>query len=931
LKNSKRKPAIILPAIIVPFIIVLAIILIATTNIPGGKVGVVEKSGELALLESGIHILPRWRSATTYPVDPSEISLQASPLTPRGEKRARIRLEIAVGRDDIPRLHRSYGGEYIEKLIRPLAEDAIARSEATGSGALADDLRAQLAPSLETFGIRLYSVHIDALEAATSDEDRRIAALASKHGAKVVILGIDAMDWEIYEEVRRDIPMPNIERLRAEGATGDLLSMEPPVSPMIWTTIATGVEPEAHGIIDFLMKDPRTGQDVPITSAMRKVPAIWNITTRFGLTSGFIGWLGSYPAEPVRGFQVSDRVVFHTFDPRWRKGEGAGAEGAPAAGPGGDLVGLTYPEDLVGELRTYILTQEDIRHETLRRYIRLEPDEMPRAARTFDPLDPVVNLAHIIASNTTYEEAAAYTYEKYRPDILAVYLDMVDAVCHLFIKHMRPHTDDVSEEEAGKYGTAIAAAYSHTDSLIGEWIGRIDDETTLIVVSDHGFKHGDLRPSGPSAIGGGQAVKWHRIVGAVSFYGNHVKPGAVIQGAAVRDVCPTVLRLLGLPVAGDMSGRVLEEALDDEWLAASSEIKAVESYGSRSTSGAVVRREEEEDAIMRRLQALGYVSAGETAEVTDYTKLAGSYFAKGEFDKAIDIWEAIVEEDPDNAEILTSIANAQLQKGDLSAAEQTARRAIAADSRFYPAHNMLALCYINTDRLVDAEQLANYVVSRDPGNAEAHFNLGVVYDKMGLNSRALSAFEKSVELRGDYDESRINLGSSYIKAGRIVEAREQLETALEINPRSADAHYLIGNAYRLEGDIDKALESYRQAVRIVPAFNPARISMAIIYATGGDLAEARSILEEAVQYGEELPLVYTNLGIVFRKMGDDKQAERHFRKAIEAQPGCIPARLDLARLYLDRGEHDRARVEAEEVLRIDPANAQARVILANIR
>ncbi len=902
---------------------IFALVMLGTTNIPGGKVAVVEKGGDLAILESGIHLRPRWDKVALYPVEASEVAVTAKPLTPAGEVRADIRLTISIDRDGAIRLYRAYAGEYREKLLAPLVEDAMARSGATESAALAPDLMAAVGPALETFGITLHSVDVAALDETVNEEDRRVADFAAAHGSKVVSLGIDAMDWEIYKEVRRDIPMPNIEKLWAEGATGDLLSMEPPVSPMIWTTIATGVEPETHGIIDFLMSDPRTGRDIPITSTMRKVPALWNITTRYGLTSGFIGWLGSYPAEPVRGFQVSDRIVFHTFDPRWREGWESG--GGPA-----DVGGLTYPEDLVGEIRSEILTHEDIRYETLRRYIRIEPDEMPHGG-AFDALDPVTNLAHIIASNTTYENIAAYTYEKYGPDILAVYLDMVDAVCHVFIKHMRPHTSDVTDEDAMRYGTAIAATYSHTDSLIGEWLERIDDETTLIVVSDHGFKYGDLRPGGPSAIGGGQAVKWHRIVGAVSFYGNHVKPGTTIHGATVRDVCPTVLTLLGLPVAEDMSGKVLAEAFDGEWLAEVSRVGTVDTYGTRGATGAVVRREDEEDAIMKRLQALGYISGGETGEATDYTKLAGSYFARGEFDKAIDIWEAVLEEEPERADIITSIANARLQNGDLEGAEREARRAMATDPGFYAAHNILTLVYINSGRLDDAEQLAGYVTGRAPGNAEAHFNLGVVYDTKGLNSRALSSFARSVELRGDYDESRINLANAYLKAGRVTEAREQLETALDINPRSADAWFLLGNVRRAEGDTAGALEAYEQALRSVPAFAPARIGAAITYATGGDLARSKKVLEEGVQYGEDLPLIYTNLGIVCRKMGDERAAENSFKKAVEADPGYLPPRLDLARLYLAQGKRDEARAQAEHVLRLDPANPRARALLANIK
>jgi Tfp pilus assembly protein PilF/predicted AlkP superfamily pyrophosphatase or phosphodiesterase len=914
-------------SLIVAAAVVVAALTSSLQRIPAGKIGIAEAGGSLETLKEGLHLRLPWSRATVYPIEPSAVRIVTSVEVPGGRIDTRLSLEISVDPDRATSLHRSYHGRYAEDLISPLTGEHLRRDMGLSSAStpVADDrlatkLSEALGPSLEPYGLIVHSVSVEAFDKIIDEEDTRRIELAQRLGGRVVIIGSDAFDWEIYEQVSREHPMPHMEKLIAQGATGDLVSMEPLVSPMIWTTMATGVDPDIHGIIDFLMKDAETGEDVPITSSMRKVPAIWNMMTRFGMTSGFIGWLGTYPAEPVSGFLVSDRIVYHTFDPRWQKG--TDHEDASA-----DVAGLTYPEALIHDLRPLILDYDDVTYETVSRFVRVSPDEITPEAKTFDRLDPIRNLRLILASNMTYERIAAYTYEMYHPRLLSVYLDLVDNICHLFIKHMDPPTSDVSAEEAVKYGDAIAAAYVHTDSLIGEWLELIDDETTLIMISDHGFKSGDIRPKGPSAIGWGQAVKWHRLTGAIALYGNRVKPGVRIGAASVRDVTPTVLRLLGLPSANDMGGRVLEEALSDGWLSSSQAIGEIDTYGSRTAFVDAVRREQEEEAILERLRALGYVGG----TTTDLGKLAGSHFNRAEFDKAIEIWKEMLTQDPGNAEIMTSIGNAQLQKGDLTEAMATLKDAVKQDPDFLAARNVLALCYINLNQLGEAERLAHEVISRDPTNAEAYFNLGVIFDKGGLHDQALSAFKRSVELRGDYDESRINLANEYLRRGSFRHATEQLERAIEINPDNPHTWYLLARAHQGMRDNDSAIEAYRESLRRVPAFNRARISLSVLLTSLGRLEEAVLELEAATQYPEDLSMVYTNLGVLKRRLGDDRQAEKHFKRAIEIDEYYLSARFDLVDLYIGIGEEQKARKQLQTILKIDPANDRARALIENLR
>src|SRR5439155_7736677 len=127
---------------------------------------------------------------------------------------------------------------------------------------------------------------------------------------RVMLIGIDGADPAIIARLIARGRLPTLARLMREGAYGPLRSREPLLSPVVWTTIATGRRPQDHGVLDFV-EVAGDGRLVPITSSGRRVPALWNITSQFGHSSGFVGWYASYPVEPIRGFELSDRIGFH--------------------------------------------------------------------------------------------------------------------------------------------------------------------------------------------------------------------------------------------------------------------------------------------------------------------------------------------------------------------------------------------------------------------------------------------------------------------------------------------------------------------------------------------------------------------------------------------------------------------------------------------
>jgi hypothetical protein len=136
------------------------------------------------------------------------------------------------------------------------------------------------------------------------------AAAAGETPRPVILVGLDGADWQAIEPLAEAGRLPSFARLRAAGRTGVLKATPPLLSPILWTTIATGRRPEDHQVLDFMVDLPAGGQ-APTGVSQRRVAALWNILSARGRQVAVVGWWATAPAENVRGVVVSDRVTPH--------------------------------------------------------------------------------------------------------------------------------------------------------------------------------------------------------------------------------------------------------------------------------------------------------------------------------------------------------------------------------------------------------------------------------------------------------------------------------------------------------------------------------------------------------------------------------------------------------------------------------------------
>lgn len=434
--------------------------------------------------------------------------------------------------------------------------------------------------------------------AALPIEQSDVSTRTPRAGAdpSVIWLGLDGLDWELLDRLAAEGTMPNWKRLTAEGWSGRLATFPPLLSPILWTSAATGVPPDVHRVLDFQEVDPATGRKVPISGASRAVPAVWNLASAAGRKVGVVAWWATHPAEEVNGFFVSDRASPLLFE-------------RPS------LAGVVYPARFESGVSQVISRDGRVRDDELARYVDVPPDEIAKAMAEVErsggrTRHPVAGLARVIGATRVSHRIARDLYDRERPDLLALYLEGTDEVGHLFASYVPPKLACVSDADFARYRRAVESYYGLVDRVLGQWMRRArEDGATLLVSSDHGFKWGADRPCGFASANWATAAFWHRPEGVVAAWGARVRPSPERGRASILDLAPTTLALLGLPADRRMTGASLPNAFRDVAPPGREDLFSkivVRRVSAQATS------ESESDDYVRKLIALGYLSPSDT-------------------------------------------------------------------------------------------------------------------------------------------------------------------------------------------------------------------------------------------------------------------------------------------------------------------------------
>ena len=355
-----------------------------------------------------------------------------------------------------------------------------------------------------------------------------------KKKSKVLLIGWDAADWKIIGPLLAKGQMPSLKKLIEKGVYGNMATMNPPYSPMLWSTVATGKTPDKHGVLGFLELIPDLKGVRPVTVKSRKSRALWNIFHNQGLKSNLVGWWPSFPAEPINGVVVTDKFQKVNINPNKK---------SPI------VEGTIHPESLVESLHDLRVHPSEITEAHILPFI-------PKAGEIDQDKDQSLQtFSKIMAENVSLHAAATNLMRTTDWDFMGVYYDFIDHFCHAFMKFHPPKLGPIPKKIFELYNDCVLSAYRFQDMMLGRMLELTDDDTTIIVMSDHGYESGNKRILEMPKYQAAPSLE-HRQFGMFVAAGPNIKKNEKIFGLGLVDVAPTILHMFNLPIGKDMDGKI---------------------------------------------------------------------------------------------------------------------------------------------------------------------------------------------------------------------------------------------------------------------------------------------------------------------------------------------------------------------------------------
>jgi predicted AlkP superfamily phosphohydrolase/phosphomutase/Tfp pilus assembly protein PilF len=644
-----------------------------------------------------------------------------------------------------------------------------------------DPLRQTVAKHLANSGLKVtafavarFEVDREALLRAKRAELRRDARSTP---TRVVIFALDGADWELLHELSDDGRIPNIKALAAGGTASSLQTIQPTVSPMVWTTVATGLTPDRHGVIDFMDR----ARHSPVDAYSRRVPALWDVADAFGRPALVANWWAGWPP-------TAQNSIFY---------------GTPVE----DVPNAVYPPSVADRAASLAVPVSTIGYDQGRRFLNVSAEEWNTAISGNSAADPIVIFRSILAKTWNDHRVAINLYNDQRkngqdPTLVMVSYEGTDAVNHLFAPYHPPYREGISEQNYRKYWPAVSNYYSEVDRLIGEWMNVLPRDTTVMIMSSYGFRWGKNRPR--SMPNGGAALSDHRNPGMFIAYGPHVIPTKT-HPISVYDIAPTVLTLLGLPPSMEMPGHAATWALKD--IAPITSVRVV-SYGEFvsdkpvSTSANIA-----EAPYAAQLQAIGHLNDPSRSLTPVLEDDEGDATQRAATPLSPERWGQYA--------FYNNLGVDLRAKGKLSEAVDAFDRAIDINPTRPVPHLNEAMVMFDRQQYTAADEHFLTAITLGLPNAEKYLiDFAALYRQRNMNARAIALLYQGRKLFPQSYAVAVNLGSALLDAERYTEGVPELVRALGLQPSSTTALNNLGLFYAKQNDYGRALDFWNRSLSV---------------------------------------------------------------------------------------------------------------------
>jgi len=263
---------------------------------------------------------------------------------------------------------------------------------------------------------------------------------------KIVLIWVDGGTFDVIMPLLEK-ELPTFQKIMRDGVNGTLISTIPPCTPTAWASLVTGVNPGKHGVYDFW--DRKGNKPVPVSSYSIQRETLWSMLNEVGKKVILLNAPMTYPPRRIRGIVVTGFMtpgnVPHTYPPDFKK-----------------RLLREFPEYSI-DPRTY---------------------PSPAGLGSDEQLFYLEESYNLLRER---REVTLYLMENFDWDLFVSVFHCTDSIQHYFWKYMDPTHPAHNPDASKTLKEAVPKAYKIVDDSIHEILKRIDEDTILIVMSDHGF------------------------------------------------------------------------------------------------------------------------------------------------------------------------------------------------------------------------------------------------------------------------------------------------------------------------------------------------------------------------------------------------------------------------------------------------------------
>ena len=331
--------------------------------------------------------------------------------------------------------------------------------------------------------------------------------------------------------------------------------------------------------------------------------------------------------------------------------------------------------------------------------------------------------------------------------------------------------------------------------------------------------------------------------------------------------------------------------------------------------GAAYRlKENTDDALQAYLYALELPASLPTHGVA-HLCLARIYHSQGRFADAENHGQHAIHLLPKNAEPFFRLADTYVQRGKLAMAERVYRQALALDANLAPVYQGLGKIAFLQDRLEEAVQHYRKALTIAPYHAETHYNLGLIYRRLGQRSDGDIAKQNLAEAK--------NLMTSFQRVKTYNDQTNRYRRLLLAQPTSLEPRIKLAEAHIEIGNRQGAIRAYKIATVLHPQTLPLYHNLGGLYMQTGQLTEAISAFQRLIQLDDTNAEVYLHLGWLHARQRKFTDAQAYLQDAIQRDKNLVSAYYGLAEVYAQQDKFADAIDVYQQLTSIHPNDGKA--------